>query len=110
MKATYGKIYENKKWVDKKINEIINKILDVKTEDLYLILDKLDGIINKETKQNIIKTINDVDNPNPERRKKLVSYIKPILYNNKDMVIKTKKMLEKIEQDENALKKKRKKK
>ncbi len=97
LKATYGKIYENKKWVDKKINEIINKMLDIKTEDLHAIINKLDGIINKKTKQNIIKTIKDIDNSNPECRKKLISYIKPILHNNKDMVLKTKKLLEELD-------------
>ena len=82
MKATYGKVYENKKWVDKKINEIINSILDSKTDDLHEILKKFDGILSKKIRQNIIKTIKDVDYSNPNCRKKLISYIKPILYYN----------------------------
>ncbi len=101
MKAAYGKVYENKKWVDKKINEIINTLLDSKTEDLHKLLEKFDGILSKKIRQNIIKTIKDADYSNPDCRKKLISYIKPILYNNKDMVIKTKKILEELESDKN---------
>jgi len=68
--------------------------LDSKTDDLHEILKKFDGILSKKIRQNIIKTIKDVDYSNPNCRKKLISYIKPILYNNKDMVIKTKKIVE----------------
>ncbi len=102
MKASYGKVYENKKWVDKKINEIINKLLESKTEDINVILDKLSGNLSKKIKNNIIETMADVNFSNPDRRKKLISYIKPILYNNKDMVIKTKKKIEEDSSDELA--------
>jgi hypothetical protein len=100
MKASFGKVYENRKWVDKKINEIINIILDTKTDDLNLILDKLGDTLSKKIRQNIITTIENADYSKPNCRRKLISYIKPILYNNKDIVIRTKKILEKINGDE----------
>lgn len=105
MKASCGKVYENKKWVDKKINEIINTLLDSKTEDLHKLLDNFNGILSKKVRQNIMKTIKDADYSNPNCRRKLISYIKPILYNNKDMVIKTKKILEEINNKKNIRRK-----
>src|SRR5207253_9227190 len=100
LKSSCGKIYENNKWVDKKINEIIDTLLDAKTDDLNTILDKFDGVLDKKIRRNIIDTIRDVDYSNPTRRKKLISYIKPILHSNKDVVIKTKKILENLKKED----------
>jgi len=100
MKASCGKVYENKKWVNKKINEIINIMLDTKRDDLNTMMDKLGDTLSKKTRQNIIKTIEDTDYSKPICRKKLISYIKPILHNNKDMVIKTKKLLEGLSEND----------
>jgi hypothetical protein len=100
LKSSCGKIYENNKWVNKKIHEIIDTLLDAKTDDLNTILDKFDGVLSKKIRQKIIDTIRDVDYSNPTRRKKLISYIKPILHDNKEIVIKTKKILEKLRKDD----------
>ena len=94
MKSTCGKVYHDKKWIDKKTDEIVNIMLDAKTEDFYLILEKMGDDIGKKTKQRIIDTINDVSYSRPNARKKLISYLKPILFTNRNMVIKTKKLIE----------------
>ena len=94
MKSTCGKVYQDKKWIDKKTDEIVNIMLDAKTEDFYLILEKIGDDIDKKTKQKIINTINDVSYSRPKARKKLISYLKPILFTNRNMVIKTKKLIE----------------
>jgi len=99
-KASCGQVYENKKWVEKKINEIVNILLDAKTEDFNSMLDKLGDDISKKTRENIINTIKDVDYSKPIARKKLISYLKPVLANNSDMVLKTKKLLEEYNADE----------
>ena len=96
MKTSYGKVFENNKWVDKKIFEIIDVLLNANTERLNYILDNFDDALSKKTRNKIINTIKDVDFSNTQNRKKLISYIKPILYNNKDMVIKTIKILEEL--------------
>jgi hypothetical protein len=96
LKGTYGKVYENKKWVNKKINEIINIILDLRTEDLKSIVENFGSALSKKAKENIIKTIEDADYSKLEQRKKLISYIKPILYNNKDIVLETRKLIKQI--------------
>ncbi len=94
MKAAYGKVYENKKWVDKKINEIINTLLDSKTEDLNEIIDEYGDCLSENSRKKIKETIENTDYSKPDRRKKLISYLKPILYNNRDMIIKTRKIFE----------------
>jgi hypothetical protein len=63
-------------------------------------MDKMGDILSEKTRENIIKTIENTSYSHPHRRKKLISYIKPILYNNKDIVIRTKKMLENFEQND----------
>jgi len=100
IKAACGQVYENKKWIEKKINEIVNILLDAKTEDFNTMLDKLGDTVSDKTRQNIINTIKDVDCSKPVARKKLISYLKPLLVNNSDMVLKTKKLLEEYNADE----------
>lgn len=94
MKSTYGIVYENKKWVTKKIDEILNLLLDAKLEDLNEILNEMGDFLNKKTRNKIKETIENADYSKPNYRKKLISYLKPILYNNKEMIIKTRKMIE----------------
>jgi hypothetical protein len=94
MKSTYGVVYENKKWITKKIDEILNLLLDAKTEDFNEILNEMGDFLDKKTRQKIKETIDNADYSKPNYRKKLISYLKPILHNNKDMIIKTRKMNE----------------
>ena len=91
MKSTYGEVYENNKWVKKKIYEIINVLLDSKITDLKEIMDDMKEFLNEPTQTRIRRAIETADYSQPDARKKLISYIKPILFNNKDMIIKTRK-------------------
>lgn len=47
--------------------------------------------LNEKTQTRIRRAIENADYSQPDARKKLISYIKPILYNNKEMIIKTRK-------------------
>jgi uncharacterized C2H2 Zn-finger protein len=99
MKSSYGEVYENKKWVKKKIDEIINTLVDSKIEDLNEILNDMNDFLNKKTRNKIKESIEKVDYSKPGARKKLISYLKPILYNHKDMIIKTRKLTKEQEED-----------
>lgn len=94
IKSSYGVVYENNKWVTKKIDEILNLLLDAKTEDFNEIINEMGDFLNEKTRDKIKDTIKNVDYTKPNYRKKLIAYLKPILYNNKDMIIKTRKMTE----------------
>lgn len=94
MKSSYGVIYENNKWITKKIEEILNLILDAKTEDLNEIINEFGDCLNKKTRIKIKNAIENADYSKPDCRKKLISYLKPILFNNKNMIIKTRKNFE----------------
>lgn len=48
--------------------------------------------LNKKTREKIEETIKHMDYSKPNARKKLKSYLKPILYNHKNMIIKNKKI------------------
>lgn len=95
MKSTYGEVYENNKWVKKKINEILEKLIDAKMDDLNDILTEMGEYLNEKTINRIKYTIESTDYSKPDARKKLKTYLKPILYNNKDIILKTKKLTKK---------------
>ena len=96
MKSSYGEVYENDKWVKKKISEILNTLLDTKQEDLTEILNDMGDFLNEKTRDKISNAIKDVDYSNPGSRKRLITYLKALLYNHKDMIIKTKEQEEEI--------------
>ncbi|AFX92036.1 hypothetical protein CE11_00003 [Megavirus courdo11] len=75
----------------KRIHEIISKLLDSKVEDLNIIVNELSDYLNKKSIKKIKDAIKDADFSKPDSRKKLISYIKPILYENKDIIIKPEK-------------------
>lgn len=91
-KSTYGEVYdEDNKWVKMKIDEILNTLMDAKIEDLNDILKNMDGVMNKATRNKIKNAIERFDNTKVSARKKLISYLKPILFNHRDMILKTRK-------------------
>uniref|UniRef100_A0A6G6ABD1 C2H2-type domain-containing protein n=1 Tax=Borely moumouvirus TaxID=2712067 RepID=A0A6G6ABD1_9VIRU len=94
MKSAYGIVYENKKWNKKKIYEIMNKLLDAKVEDLNSILNEMSDCLSKKSINKIKEAIEDTKLNKEGSRKKLITYLKPILYNNKDMIMKTRKHYE----------------
>jgi hypothetical protein len=117
LSSTYGKSYQNGGWVDKKISELISMLIDAKLvehplnlpvimllcniirdkEDLNDILNEMD-FLSKKTKKKIKDTIISLDCDKPGNRKKLASYIRPILYHHREMIEKTK--LTKEQEDE----------
>jgi len=99
MKSSYGEVYENKKWIKKKIDEILNTLVDTKIEDLNEILNDMNDFLNKKTRNKIKASIEKIDYSKPGARKKLISYLKPILYNHKDMIIKTRKLTKEQEEE-----------
>jgi hypothetical protein len=99
IKSSYGEVYENKKWIKKKIDEIINVLVDAKIEDLNEILNDMNDFLNENTKKKIKEAIEIVDYRKPGARKKLISYLKPLLYNHKEMIIKTRKLTKEQEED-----------
>ena len=102
-KSSYGEVYENKTWVTKKIDQILNSLLDAKIEDLNEILNKMGNFLNKKTRNKIKDAIEKIDYKQVDARKKLRTYLKPILYNKRDMILKTKDLF--IEQQKEVLRK-----
>ena len=99
MQSSYGQVYENKEWVTKKIDEMLDTLIDAKREDLGEILNEMEDILNKKARNKIKEAIENMDWMNPRARKKLKSYLKPILYNHKDLIIKTRKLTEEQEEE-----------
>ena len=106
IKSTYGEVYENKKWVRKKINEILNTLVKAKIEDLNEILNDMNDFLNEKTRNKIKNAIENYDSKETHdtdkklyERKKLLSYLKPLIYNHKDMIIKTRKLSKKQEEE-----------
>lgn len=101
LKSSYGVVYEDNKWITKKIDEILNTLLDVKIEDLNGILDDMGDFLNKKSRNKIKKAVEEANHNTipPGSRKRLMKYIKTILYNNKDMIIKTRKLTKEQEKE-----------
>jgi uncharacterized C2H2 Zn-finger protein len=99
-KSTYGEVYENNTWVRKKIDEILETLINAKIDDLNEILNDMGDFLNKKSREKIRNAIENMDYTRPGARKKLKTYLKPILYNHKDMIIKTRKLTkEQIEEN-----------
>lgn len=94
LKSATGIVYENDVWINKKINEIVNRLLDAKIDDLNEILQEMQDCLRKKSIRKIKEALENADYTNIESRKKLVSYLKLVLYNNKDMIIKTRDIME----------------
>ena len=94
IKTTSDVVHENKKWIAKKIDEILNLLLDSKREDFDDVLDEMRDFLNKKTRKQIKETIKHIDYSNRDNRKKIISYLKPILHDNKEMIIKTRNEIE----------------
>ena len=93
-KCSSGEVYEDIKWVSKKIDEILDILIDAKLEDLNGILNDYD-FLNKKTKNKIKETIENLSNKKSFARKKLKTDLKPIIFNHKSMVIKTRDTIKK---------------
>lgn len=89
IKSSYGEVYTDDRWNNKKIDEILNLLLLNNSENLNKIFKKLGNFLNDETKEKIQAGISDFYNG--DIRKKIKSYLKAILFDGRDAVKKTKK-------------------
>ncbi len=65
MKSSYREVYENKTWIKKKIDEIINTLVDSKVEDLTEILNNMNDFLNKKPRIKIKETIENMGRSKP---------------------------------------------
>jgi len=89
MNSSYGEIYENNKWIKIKIDQLLIDLIESKISDLNDYLDNMYNYLNKKTINKIKETIDNMDYTKPDAIKKLGTYLKPLLYNNKDMIMET---------------------
>jgi hypothetical protein len=99
IKSSYGEVFEKNKWVKMKIDEILDTLIEAKIGDLSDILNDYADILSKRTRNKIKQTIENMDYSKPGARKKLKTYLKPILYNHKEMIIKTRKLTKEQEEE-----------
>lgn len=99
MKSPCGEVYENGTWVRKKIDEMLETLIDAKIDDLEEILSEMGDFVSEKSRNKIREAIKNMDYGRPGARKKLKSYLKPILYNHKDMIIKTRKLTKEQEEE-----------
>lgn len=98
IKKSVGKIYKNNKWNAKKIDEIVNIMIENNTDCLKAYLKDLGVILNKDAINKIKKSCQEFYDESA--RKKLASHVKILLYDSSDMVKKTKQKTENIYDDE----------
>lgn len=99
-KSGAGFIYSKDGWVSKRMNEILDKLVDSKKSDIAKIFNKMSNALSDTAKKRLLDAIDLANeapighdgrrNPYPiGSRKEVKKYIKEILYNNRDMVIAT---------------------
>jgi hypothetical protein len=99
--SLYDEIYMNgrrNRINTRNVDEILNMILQTKTEDLNDFLNEMGDILKDETKEKIKQAIKKFYDT--KSRKTLKSHLKIILFDNKDMVKKTKKLAKYISDNE----------
>lgn len=91
----YAEIYKRNRWITIKVNEALDILIDAKINDFKEILDTYD--VRKKTFERVQKAIKDVDYMVYNARKKLRSFLKLILVENRKVVSRTKKILKKTQ-------------
>lgn len=86
LKSAYGEIYEDNKWSKMKINEMCDKIITAKAQDLRKIFNGIGRFFNKKLRKRIDDEITDIELNPQKSRKKLISYMKPLIFNSKKML------------------------
>ena len=98
-KSGYVYIYEENKWCTKRNEEALEQIINYKLLDLHELMTRGGKHISRQTKKQIMDNINEVatiDNDElcpceTDSRRKLRRRILHILYNNRKMIMETKK-------------------
>jgi len=103
LKSGNGHVYGENGWSSKRLDEILEKILDSKTSDFNKLCDLFGDHLSEKTRNRIKNAISEVRGIDDEGklypsgdRKKLKAYIKNILYDNRDMVKETRNKTKKI--------------
>jgi len=100
LKSGVGHIYDEDGWRTKRIEEILDNIIDSKSLDLNQIKELMGDNLSKKNQDRIMSAIDEARGAiaghdgrtyPPGSRKKLKQYIKQILYNKRDMIMKTRK-------------------
>jgi hypothetical protein len=86
MRSAYGMAYLENGWTTQKIALLIDALILGKSADLTNI-DNTADYLNAKYKKKIKYTVEDLKKP--ESIKSLISHIKPILYDNREMIMKT---------------------
>lgn len=86
VKSGYGDIYEKKGWKTRNINEILNTVIDAKTEDINEILENYGDVLNDKTKEKLKDTVKTQDYKNIKSRKLMKRYLKAVLFNGSKMI------------------------
>ena len=92
--SSNGEIYTGNEWTTKKIDEILDTLVDTRIGDLNNLLDEMGDLLSKKARKKIIEAISNADyprhnSPNPDSRDNLKKHLKLILYNNRHNVKKT---------------------
>jgi hypothetical protein len=78
---------------------MLETLIDAKIGDLEEILNEMGDILSESARNKIKEAIENMDCSKPGARKKLKSYLKPILYNHKELIIKTRKLTKEQEEE-----------
>ncbi len=98
LKKPVGEIYKNNKWNPKKIDEIVNIMIENNTECLKTYLKDLGIVLDKKTIDKIKKTYQEFYDA--KSRKILADHIKMLLFANRKMIKKTRKKVNYEENDD----------
>jgi hypothetical protein len=83
-----GYVYEDEEWITKTATEIVSRIIDAKKNDISKLLQESKGTFSQEATEKLENVVKDAQGYHPyeNSRKRLMSYIKNILVNGKEMV------------------------
>jgi hypothetical protein len=95
VKDGIGHVYENKKWQIKRMQDIINQLLNAKINDLNEIITKSGKKMDQQTLKHLTDAIKDIAGYFPYGNRKLIGkYVSMLLVNDKEMIKRTKALVE----------------
>lgn len=97
LKSSHGEVYEDGKWIKKLISEILNTLINSKCDDLNQIIIDLGDHLSEITKNRIKQSIKNVDYRDKDTRNCFIRHLKPVLVNNRNMVINTGQLIKQHE-------------